>query len=213
MEINSIAVFCGSSSGMDPVYREKAYALGQALAKRKIRLVYGGSNVGLMRAVADGALEGSGKVVGVLPRFFQKRELAHSSLTELLYVDTMHERKYKMNYLSDGVIALPGGYGTLEEFFEMLTWAQLGLHKKPVAILNIHGFYDLLIVMVYRMVAEGFLQEVNKKLLLVSEDIEDLLDQMRTYQPPTTGKWISTDPDPTLTSPREHNSNFPSDSE
>ncbi|MCD7976343.1 MAG: TIGR00730 family Rossman fold protein [Tannerellaceae bacterium] len=208
MELKSIAVFCGSGSGKDPVYQEKAYALVRTLAERNIRLVYGGSNIGLMKSVADGALEKGGKVVGVLPRFLQRRELAHSCLTELIYVDTMHERKYRMNFLSDGVIALPGGYGTLEEFFEMLTWAQLGLHKKPVAILNIGGFYDPLLQMVRKMVEEGFLKEVNEKMLLVSDDMDQLLEMMETYQPPE-GKWISTDPNATLTSPREHNTNFP----
>src|SRR4030095_3484794 len=136
-----ITVFCGSSLGNGTNFRTQATLLGQVLAKRNIELVYGGANVGLMGAVADGVLSEGGKVIGVLPNFLKSKEIAHEQLTELILVDSMHERKTKMNELCDGVIALPGGFGTLEEFFEMLTWAQLGLHKKPIAILNIDGFY------------------------------------------------------------------------
>lgn len=140
--MKSITVFCGSSFGYDEIYKTQATILGQTLAKKKIRLVYGGANVGLMGAVADGALHAGGEVVGVLPKFLQEKEIAHKHLTELILVDSMHERKIKMNDLCEGVIALPGGYGTLEEFFEMLTWAQLGLHKKPLALFNINGYYN-----------------------------------------------------------------------
>jgi uncharacterized protein (TIGR00730 family) len=152
--------------------------LGKILAERNIGLVYGGANVGLMGAVANGTIENNGKVIGVLPHFLQNKEIAHEGLTELILVETMHERKTKMNDLTDGVIALPGGFGTLEEFFEMLTWAQLGLHKKPIAILNINGFYDELLALVNTMVEKGFLKEVNKNMLLTSDNINDLLDQM-----------------------------------
>ena len=137
--MKSITVFCGSSFGSDEIYKEQAILLGQTLAKQNIQLIYGGANVGLMGAVADGVLLEGGKVIGVLPHFLQSKEIAHQDLTELILVETMHERKTKMNNLCDGVIVLPGGYGTLEEFFEMITWAQLGLHKKPIAILNING--------------------------------------------------------------------------
>lgn len=186
-----ITVFCGSSFGTDSIYKDQAIALGNALAKNGIELVYGGANVGLMGAVADGVLSEGGKVIGVLPHFLQSKEIAHVGLTELILVETMHERKTKMNELCDGVIALPGGFGTLEEFFEMLTWAQLGLHKKPIAILNIDGFYDSLKVLIQVMVDKGFLKPVNQEMLLVSDNIEELLTKMSAYVAPEVGKWIS----------------------
>lgn len=186
-----ITVFCGSSFGTDSIYQEQAMALGNALAKRNIELVYGGANVGLMGAVADGVLNEGGKVIGILPHFLKSKEIAHAGLTELILVETMHERKTKMNELCDGVIALPGGFGTMEEFFEMLTWAQLGLHKKPIAILNIDGFYDSLKVLIQVMVDKGFLKPVNQEMLLVSDTVEELLTKMSEYTAPEVGKWIS----------------------
>ncbi|WP_294294257.1 TIGR00730 family Rossman fold protein [uncultured Chryseobacterium sp.] len=189
--MKSITVFCGSSFGSDDIYKEQATLLGQTLARQDIQLVYGGADVGLMGAVADGALNSNGKVIGVLPHFLQSKEIAHKQLTELILVETMHERKTKMNDLCDGVIVLPGGYGTLEEFFEMITWAQLGLHQKPIGILNIDGFYDDLIRMVQTMVDKGFLKQVNRDMLLISDRIEDLLEMMKNYKAPTVGKWIS----------------------
>ena len=191
--MKSITVFCGSSFGTDDVFKEQATLLGQTLAKQNIQLVYGGSNTGLMGAVADGALQASGKVVGVLPHFLQSKEIAHKQLTELILVETMHERKNKMNDLCDGVIVLPGGYGTLEEFFEMITWAQLGLHKKPIAVLNIDGFYDDLIKLTQTMVDKGFLKQINQDMLLISDTIDELLEMMKNYKAPTVGKWISKD--------------------
>lgn len=185
-----ITVFCASSFGTEKIYEEQAIALGKTLAEQNIELVYGGANVGLMGAVADGALNAGGKVIGVLPNFLRSKEIAHLGLTELILVESMHERKTKMNDLCDGVIALPGGFGTLEELFEMLTWAQLGLHKKPIAILNINGFYDALIQLLHTMTKKGLLKEVNQKMLLVSDTIDDLLDQMRNYTAPTVAKWI-----------------------
>jgi len=189
--MKSITVFCGSSFGSDDLYKEQATLLGQTLAKQNIQLIYGGANVGLMGAVADGVLKEGGKAIGVLPHFLQSKEIAHQNLTELILVETMHERKTKMNDLCDGVIVLPGGYGTLEEFFEMITWAQLGLHKKPIAILNIDGFYDDLIKLVQTMADKGFLKQINQEMLLVSDSIDELLEKMRNYQAPTVGKWIS----------------------
>ncbi|MFN1217320.1 TIGR00730 family Rossman fold protein [Chryseobacterium kwangjuense] len=189
--MKSITVFCGSSFGSDEIYKEQATLLGQTLAKQNIQLIYGGADVGLMGAVADGALQENGKVIGVLPNFLQSKEIAHKNLTDLILVETMHERKTKMNDLCEGVIVLPGGYGTLEEFFEMITWAQLGLHKKPIGILNIDGFYDDLIQLVQNMVDKGFLKQVNRDMLLLSENIDELLEKMRNYQAPTVGKWIS----------------------
>lgn len=185
-----ITVFCASSFGTDKIYEEQAVLVGKTLAEQNIELVYGGANVGLMGAVADGALQAGGKVIGVLPDFLRSKEIAHLGLTELILVESMHERKTKMNDLCDGVIALPGGFGTLEELFEMLTWAQLGLHKKPIAILNINGFYNALITLLETMTEKGLLKEVNQKMLLVSDNIDDLLHQMKNYTAPTVGKWI-----------------------
>lgn len=158
-----MVVFCGSSAGTDPVFEEQAYRLGKTLAQRNIGLVYGGAKVGLMGAVANGSLENGGHVTGVLPRFLGSKEIAHENLTELELVDTMHQRKTRMNELADGVIALPGGFGTLEEFFEMLTWAQLGLHGKPIGILNVNGFYDDLLTFIQTMTDKGFLRETHQK--------------------------------------------------
>lgn len=186
-----VTVFCGSSFGTDEIFKAQAILLGNKLAEENIGLVYGGANVGLMGAVADGVLEKGGEVFGVLPNFLRSKEIAHDHLTELFLVETMHERKTKMNELCDGVIALPGGFGTLEEFFEMLTWAQLGLHKKPIAILNIDGFYDSLITFIQTTVDKGFLKHVNQDMLIISDNIEDLLDKMKNYEAPTVGKWIT----------------------
>ena len=186
-----VTVFCGSSMGTEGVYKLQATLLGQTLAKQNIELVYGGANVGLMGAVANGVLSKGGKVIGVLPKFLNSKEIAHEQLTELILVDSMHERKMKMYELCDGVIALPGGFGTLEEFFEMLTWGQLGLHKKPVALLNINGFYEPLITLVQTMVDKGFLKEVNQQMLLISNDINDLLEKMKNYVAPSVEKWIT----------------------
>nr|WP_294932647.1 TIGR00730 family Rossman fold protein [uncultured Flavobacterium sp.] len=185
-----ITVFCGSSFGTEEIYKEQAALLGETLAKQNIELVYGGANVGLMGAVADAVLSKGGKVIGVLPNFLRSKEIAHQGLTELILVESMHERKTKMNDLCDGVIALPGGFGTLEELFEMITWAQLGLHKKPIAILNINGFYDSLVQLTEVMVEKGFLKEINQQMLLVSNNIDDLLYKMNNYTAPTVGKWI-----------------------
>jgi uncharacterized protein (TIGR00730 family) len=186
-----ITVFCGSSSGTEEIYTEQAALLGETLAKRNIELVYGGAKVGLMGAVANGVLNSGGTAIGVLPNFLRSKEIAHPKLTELILVDTMHERKTKMNDLCDGVIALPGGFGTLDELFEMLTWGQLGLHKKPIAILNVDGYYDALIAFVQTMTDKGLLKEVNQQMLLVSDTIDDLLDKMENYIPPSVGKWIN----------------------
>ena len=188
-----VTVFCGSSLGTGDQFALHAAALGKALAQNNLELVYGGANVGLMGVLADSVLLAGGKVTGVLPYFLQGKEIAHEGLTELILVESMHERKLKMHELCDGVIALPGGYGTLEEFFEMLTWAQLGLHQKPIALLNVNGFYDDLVAMIQTMVDKGFLKEINQRMLLVSNSIEDMLDAMDHYQAPAVGKWITKD--------------------
>lgn len=191
MQLSSIAVFCGSSAGTDPVFEKEAYQLGKTLALRGIRLVYGGAKVGLMGAVANGALDSGGHVVGVIPTFLQSVEIAHTRLPELIVVDTMHERKAKMDALSEGIIALPGGFGTMEELFEMLTWGQLGLHKKPVGLLNTAGFYDDLLALAGKMVAKGFLKPVNRDMLLMDAAIPLLLEKMQQYEAPLTGKWLT----------------------
>lgn len=179
--------------GSERNFESQAFQLGEALAQKGITLVYGGAKIGLMGAVASGALNKRGKVIGVLPHFLAGKEIAHDQLTELVLCDSMHERKTKMNELCDGVIALPGGFGTFEELFEMLTWAQLGLHKKPIGILNVDGFYDDLISMIQNMVNKGLLKESNQLLLLVGKTIDDLLHQMENYIPPKLDQWIQKD--------------------
>lgn len=190
MVIRSLTVFCGSSAGADAKFEQEAYKLGKTLADQHIDLIYGGAIVGLMGAVANGVMENGGRAIGVLPHFLRDKEIAHHNLTELVMVDTMHERKTKMNELSDGVIALPGGFGTLEELFEMLTWAQLGLHKKTIAILNTNGFYDELLSLLQNMVDKGFLKPINREMLLVSDDIDRLILMLREYRAPAVNKWI-----------------------
>ena len=190
IKMKSISVFCGSSPGTDEDFEATARNLGRKLASENIGLVYGGAKVGLMGALANGALEASGTVTGVLPVFLKAKEIAHDGLTELILVETLHERKTRMNELSDGVIALPGGFGTLEEYFEMLTWGQLGLHEKPMGILNINGYYDELIRFLDSMVQKGLLKESNREMILISDNIDDLLVKMRAYKAPQGGKWI-----------------------
>jgi uncharacterized protein (TIGR00730 family) len=190
MNMKNLTVFCGSSLGTDDIYEKQAFKLGQTLAERSIGLIYGGANVGLMSAVANGCLNKGGRVTGVLPRFIKDKGIAHKNLTEMILVDTMHERKTKMDELSDGAIALPGGFGTLEEFFEVLAWSQLGLHKKPVGLLNINGFYDPLKDLTRKMVEKGFLKEENRKMLLISDDVDCLLGLLENYVPMNVDKWI-----------------------
>jgi uncharacterized protein (TIGR00730 family) len=179
--MRSIVVYCGSNFGKNPVYAEQAYALGNELAKRKINVIYGGGNMGLMGRVADGSLENNGTVTGIIPNFLAKLEVAQKTLTELHFVETMHERKAKMVSLSDGVIALPGGYGTFDELFEILTWAQLKIFDGPVGVLNVNGYYDLLILQLDKMVEEGFLHIDYRQLLLVSDEPVELLQKMEEF--------------------------------
>ncbi|MHC1710800.1 MAG: TIGR00730 family Rossman fold protein [Solidesulfovibrio sp.] len=190
--MKSICVFCGSSSGADPAYVDAAQALGRLLADEEITLIYGGACVGLMGAVADATLSAGGKAVGVLPDFLRRKELAHPRLTELHVVSSMHERKARMAELAEGFIAMPGGMGTLEEFCEIITWAQLGLHEKPCGLLNLQGYYDPLLDFVGRMSDEGFLKEKHKGLVLSSDTAEDLLASMRTFEPIRVQKWVDT---------------------
>lgn len=189
--MKSVTVFCASSIGTQKIFEQEAYRLGQLLAQRQVTLVYGGAKVGLMGAVANGVLDEKGTVIGVIPRFLQTKEVAHERLSELITVDTMHERKTKMSELCEGVIALPGGFGTAEELFEMLTWAQLGLHQKPIGLLNVAQFYQPLHTFVQSMVNNGFLKKLNQDMLLSSEKAEDLLHLMETYKAPKVKKWIT----------------------
>lgn len=189
--MKSIVVFCGSSEGASSQYIQQGYALGKTLAEQKITLVYGGAKIGVMGAVAKGALEAKGEVIGVIPDFLKIREVFHTNLTELIVTKDMHERKLKMHELSDGIIMLPGGYGTLEEFFEMLTWAQLGLHQYPIGILNTNAFYSELISMLAKMVDQGFVKKENYDMILVDDTIDGLLTQMENYKPLPVPKWIN----------------------
>jgi uncharacterized protein (TIGR00730 family) len=180
--MQSIVVYCGSNPGKKTVYAEAAYQLGAALAKRNIKLIYGGGNMGLMGRVADGAMDNAGFVTGIIPNFLAKLEVAHKTLSELHFVETMHERKAKMVSLTDGVIALPGGYGTFDELFEILTWAQLRIFHGPVGLLNVNGFYDLLLLQLDKMVEEGFLRADNRALLVVAEEPATLLEKMEAFR-------------------------------
>jgi uncharacterized protein (TIGR00730 family) len=188
--LQSVCVFCGSSTGANAAYTEAARSLGTTLAEANIRLVFGGGHVGLMGVISNAALAAGGEVIGVIPKFLVERELAHEGLSDLRIVGSMHERKALMSDLSEGFIALPGGTGTLEEFFEVLTWAQLGEHEKPCGLLNVAGYYDPLLTAFDRMVEADFLSESNRALLLVEDDPEQLLQRFDHYEPPKTVKWI-----------------------
>lgn len=171
----NVAIYCGSKTGKNPIYIEKAKELGEQLAKEGLGIVYGGSTVGLMGAVADSALAHNGRVIGIMPENLQKLELTHISLTEIHIVDSMHTRKAKMADLADSYIALPGGCGTLDEYFEIFTWAQIGLHTKPIILYNINGFYDALIQHFEKMLDEGFVREDQRSILQVAMTVEEIL--------------------------------------
>lgn len=187
--LKSICIFCGSSKGFSPKYEAVSKQLGKQLAEQNIEIIYGAGNVGLMGVVADAALDAGGKVVGIIPDFLKKWEVYHENLTELIVTETMHQRKWIMDERSDSVIVLPGGFGTLDELFEILTWGQLQLHEKPIGILNIDGFYDPLLGHINNMVKEGFVKEVNLDLFVVANSIDALLDKMCNTKSTKTGKW------------------------
>lgn len=189
-KLRRICVYCGSNAGNDPAHRVAARDLGTFLARSGIGLVYGGGNVGLMGAVADGALAEKGEVIGVIPKSLMEKELGHGGVTELHVVTSMHERKQMMVDLSDGFIALPGGFGTLDELFETLTWLQLSFHDKPVGLLNVGGFFDGLIEFIAHMSRSGFLKPEHAKCVLVENDPTQLLAAMESFRPPDLGKWI-----------------------
>ena len=188
--MKSVAVYCGSNPGARPIYTERAIALGQQLARNGIRLVYGGGNVGLMGIVADAALEAGGEVIGIIPEQLMGWEVAHRGLTRLEVVANMHERKMRMFDLSQGFIALPGGFGTLDEMFEMLTWRQLGIGDKPCAFLDVDGFYAPLVAMMDSMVEERFLHADQRRDLWHGDDIPGMLEWMRRYEPAQASKWL-----------------------
>jgi len=185
-----VAVFCGSSKGNDPEFRAAAVALGNELAGRGIELVFGGGKVGLMGIVADAVLEAGGRATGVIPGGLMAREVGHMGLTDLHVVSTMHERKALMAKLSDGFIAMPGGIGTFEELFEIWTWAQLGMHRNPIGVLNVGGYYDQLIAFIDHAVKTEFLKADARRMLIVDSVPERLLDRLETYEPPSVMHWI-----------------------
>jgi uncharacterized protein (TIGR00730 family) len=186
-----ICVFCGSSPGADPIYGEQAAIVGKLLAERGFGLVYGGASVGIMGIVAEAALAAGGEVIGVIPEHLMRAEIAHSNLSELHITADMHERKAKMAELADGFLALPGGAGTLEELAEVWTWAQLGLHRKPIGLVDIAGYYRPLREFADHMVTEGFLRPQHRDLILADADPAALLDAFEAYEPPDIAKWVN----------------------
>lgn len=187
-----ICVFCGSNAGSRPEYADAAREFASLMAGRRIGLVYGGGNVGLMGILADAMLAAGGEVIGVIPASLVAREVAHHGVSELRVVQTMHERKALMNELSDGFVALPGGFGTLDEFFEILTWSQLGIHGKPCGLLNVAGYYNDLLLMLDRAVAENFLRPAHRDLVITDTDGGRLLGRLAAFVPVTAGKWAGT---------------------
>ena len=189
MTLRSVCVYCASSIGADPRLRTAAAAVGRAVAGRGLELVYGGGRVGLMGAMADAALAAGGRVVGVIPEFLKAREVHHTGVSELLVVGSMHDRKSLMASRSDAFLALPGGFGTFEEVFEVITWTQLDLQRKPVGLLNVAGFYDGLIAFIDQAVATGLIREEHRAILTHADDIETLLDGLAAWAPRPTPKW------------------------
>jgi uncharacterized protein (TIGR00730 family) len=191
--MKSVCVFCGSSPGARPGYRDGAERLATAIAKRGLDLVYGGASVGLMGVLADAALAAGGRVVGVLPRALDRKEIAHAGLSELRIVDSMHERKAQMAERSDAFVALPGGIGTLEEWFEVLTWSQLGFHAKPCGLLDVDGYFAPLLALLDRAVSERFVTPEHRSMIVVENDAERLLDALASWRAPAAEKWLDRD--------------------
>jgi hypothetical protein len=188
-----VAVFCGSSPGYSSNISEMGYEVGSQLALNELELVYGGSGLGLMGQVANGVIDHEGKVIGVIPDFLKTKEVVHSSLTELIVTTNMHDRKVIMYEKSDAFLVIPGGFGTMDEFFEIATWGQLGLHSKPIAIFNINGYYDHLINHCKTMVKSGFLKKDDFNALIIEDSIEALIHEMKTYKPRPVKKWLNID--------------------
>ena len=189
--MKSIAVFCGASMGNDNTIISEAYALGKTLAQENITLVYGAAKIGIMGTVANGALDNNGKVIGVIPHFLKTKEIVSEGLTELIVTNNMHDRKVKLYEKSDGFIIIPGGFGTMDEFFEISTWGQLGLHTKPIGILNTSGYYNGLISQFKTMVEKGFLKQENLDAVVVDATIDGLLEKMNNFVPLPAPKWLN----------------------
>lgn len=189
-KMKSICIFCGANYNGDPVLKQTIDQLAEVMVSRNISLVYGGGKVGVMGLIADAVLNRGGKAIGVIPKFLMNKEVGHTGLTELHIVESMHQRKQMMNDLSDGVITLPGGLGTLEEFFEVLTWLQLGLHNHPVGLLNVNGFYDLLLQQLDLMVEQRFMKKVNRDLIITSADAIELVNLMDNLKPEPEEVWF-----------------------
>ena len=189
-EIKALLVYCGANEGYQPAFTHTAQRLGELLAKEKIKLIYGGGSIGLMGILADAVLKNGGEVIGVIPDFLDEKEIGHKSITQMHLVKSMHERKALMEKLCDAIIALPGGFGTMEEILEMLTWKQLGLHNKPIGILNVNGYYNHFLLQLNRMVEEGFLKPSNRELLQVAETLPSLLAKMISIQQVAEEKWM-----------------------
>ncbi|QNH79846.1 TIGR00730 family Rossman fold protein [Pseudomonas protegens] len=194
MSLTSVCVFCGASTGTNPLYREAAQALGRAIAERKLTLVYGGGAVGLMGIVADAALAAGGEVIGIIPQSLKDKEIGHNGLTRLEVVNGMHARKARMAELSDAFIALPGGLGTLEELFEVWTWGQLGYHHKPLGLLEVSGFYEKLSGFLDHIVGEGFVRAPHRDMLQISDSPASLLDALDAWKPSVADKWADSKP-------------------
>jgi uncharacterized protein (TIGR00730 family) len=190
MTIRRVCVFCGSSPGHDPDYTRAARAVGILLAREGVGLVYGGGRTGLMGEIADAVLQAGGEVIGVIPGHLGTREVAHTGLTELRVVKTMHERKAMMADLADGFVGLPGGLGTMEEFFEVATWSQLGIHAKPAVLLNVRGYYDLVVRFLDHAVDEGFLRAEHRALIQICHETDTILDALRSFRPTHAEKWL-----------------------
>lgn len=187
--MKSICVFLGANPGKNESYAEAARNMGREIASRGMTTIYGGSNMGLMGILADGALEAGGKVIGVIPDSLVRKEVSHEGISELHVVSSMHERKSMMAKISDGFIAMPGGIGTLDEFFEIFTWAQLGFHKKPCGLLNVGGYYNKLLTFLDTVVEEGFLKEVHKNMVIMGESPAEIIDAFGSYVAPSVTKW------------------------
>lgn len=188
--LKRICVFCGSKTGNNGAYREAATQLGQLLAEREQTLVFGGGSVGLMGVIADAALEDGGEVIGVIPEPLSTKELLHTRVRDMRRVPDMHARKALMNELSDGFIALPGGYGTFEELFEAITWAQLGFHAKPIGLLNVAGYFDPLVVFLERAITEGFINQNHRRLIVVADEPDEMLTQLEEHKMPSVRRWL-----------------------
>jgi uncharacterized protein (TIGR00730 family) len=188
--MNSICIFCGANFNGDPLLKQTVEQLAEVMVNQNITLVYGGGKVGMMGLLADAVLSRGGKAIGVIPQFLMDKEVGHTGLTELHIVENMHQRKQLMSDLCDGIIMLPGGFGTLEEFFEVLTWLQLGLHNKPIGVLNVNGFYDFLLKQMDVMVEQKFLKPTNRKLVLTSGDAIELVNLMESFDAKPDEVWF-----------------------